>query len=210
MHADRPLSNRIVARAVREGMRSAATSDSRRLSLTTRIVVARLEPFVRSVAAELTRSGAPKRFTDDLVQEALLALATSLVRLRRIDVAGLEAFAYGVARNRMRSLLERERGIRGWMPFTATEPPSLELGPDEIALRRDLIRSIRRAAARLRPADRRIVWMLLRGQDSRAEIAPRCGISLEAAAMRKSRTLSALRAAARDRRADAGFCDCGG
>lgn len=209
MNANRPLSNRIVARAVREGMRSAATSGSRRLSLTTRTVVARLEPFVRSVALEMTRRSASKGLSDDLVQEALLALATSLVRLRRIDVAGLEAFAYGVIRNRMRTILDRERRIRGGTPSTAAEPPSLELGPDEIALRRDLMRSIRRAAARLRPSDRRIVWMMLRGHDSRAEIAPRCAVSPEAAAMRKSRTLCALRAAVRDRRAVVSVRGCG-
>jgi DNA-directed RNA polymerase specialized sigma24 family protein len=194
MRAERPLTDRIVARAVSEGVRLAAASDSRKLSLTTRVVVARLEPFVRRAASRIARRVGSQGFADDVVQDALIVVATRLVQLERVSVVGLEAFAYGIARNRAWFITVRERRLCGvGAPRVAEDPWSAESGPVENAIRCDLIQSIRRAATGLRRCERRVTVMMLRGTDSRAEIARRLEISVDAAAMRKSRTLRALR-----------------
>lgn len=196
MESARPLTDRIVARAVSEGLRPAVASGSQKLPLTIRLVVERLEPFVRNVARDLARRIAPRSLADDVVQDSLIVLATRLVHLERVSVAGLQAFAYGVVRHRALALAVREhRRCGAGTPHVADEPSSAEIGPLENAIRNDQIQSIRRAASRLRRrGDQRLAEMMLLGEDSRAEIARRLEISLEAAAMRKSRMLRVLRA----------------
>lgn len=203
MESTRPLTDRIVARAVSEGLRLAVASGSQKLPLTIRLVVERLEPFVRNVALRLAHRVTPQRLTDDVAQDSLIVLATRLVHLERVSVAGLEAFAYGIVRHRALAFSVREHRLRGaGTPHVADEPSSAEIGPLENAIRNDQIQSIRRAAIRLRRGDQRLAEMMLLGEDSRAEIARRLEISLEAAAMRKSRVLRVLRNAMSGRHGD--------
>ncbi len=192
----RPLTDRVVARAVWDARRADAGSRPPRLPFTARVVLVRMQPFVRRAATWIVRSDGAPSLRDDVVQDALMVLGTRLGRLERVSVAGLEAFAFGVVRHRARTLAERERRRRGTDRPSAREPVDPDPGPADLAIRRDSLRSIRRAASTLRPVERRVAEMLLRGNDSRGELARRLGISVPAAAMRKSRVLRVLREAA--------------
>lgn len=171
-----------------------------RLSLTTRVVIAALEPLARNAASKIVMRVGTQEPAADVAQDALLIVATRLARLQSMTVAALEAFTWGVVFNRARGIAARERRQRRTGGSrTAVEPTSLAPGPLDRAIERDLVRRIRRAASSLHGGDRQVAAMMLRGRCSRIEIARRLEIDAGLAPMRKHRALCALRAAARIR-----------
>lgn len=149
----------------------------------------------RALAAELgrffaasVRDGAQR---DDLVQETFLALHR--VRQTYLPPLPVRPWVFGIARNverRHRRTLRR-RGAHETALLDVEPPPRGARSAEDAAVeRRDLASALRGL-----PASRREAWVLHHVHGlSFAEIAARLRIGLDAAKLRSSRAMTALRA----------------
>jgi RNA polymerase sigma-70 factor, ECF subfamily len=126
---------------------------------------------------------------DDLVQETFLALHR--VRQTYLPPLPVRPWVFGIARNveRRHRRVWRRRGAHE-TPFDDADAQATRISEDTALERRDLASALRRL-----PASRREAWVLHHVHGlSFAEIAARLRIGLDAAKLRSSRAMIALRA----------------
>jgi RNA polymerase sigma-70 factor (ECF subfamily) len=148
-------------------------------------------PAIQAMARARSRGAADPQ---DVCQDALIAVITSLRRGQLRDGERLAAFVAGVARNVIHA--EFRSRTRGGEPLAELHEPVADLR-DEIA-RRDRRRLLRDALAEVTASDRQIlVLTLVQGLKS-GEVATRLGLDSQVVRARKSRALRRLAERVRD------------
>lgn len=126
----------------------------------------------------------------DLAQETMLAVIRALREGRLKDPEKLPAYVHGVVCHLSGSYLRtRQRRPEGGPPPEELPAPSGEADVE----RSQRILLVRRAIARLRPADRLILLLTLVDGLKPSEIAERLALRPEVVRMRKSRALERAR-----------------
>lgn len=174
-------------------------------------VVEMLQPQVRlMVAGRLSPTPAQLDAVDELTQEVLLALTTSIARLENRTVDGLRAYLSGIVGHKVATALRRPRGGtggRGVRSLDSTIDSLSHVGPlwqflsasgtslFTAVARAEMAERLIAALGRLQPQYREIITLAFFDQLSVSEIAQQQGCSRPAVSMLLIRAVQVLRQA---------------
>lgn len=161
------------------------------------------------VAARLSPTPAQFHAVEDIIQQAMIALATGISRLDSPTVSGLRAFASGIVRHTVCGFLSRHDDGDSNGPVTASLDSTVanisDVGPlwqflsasgtspSDAASRAEQITRVMAELGRLKPEHREVINIAFLGQVSLTETARQMGISRPAASMLLARALNTLR-----------------
>jgi len=156
------------------------------------LLIERAQPAVRRWArGRLPTYARNEANTEDVVQDAVLAMLKNLARFRHRTVGGLQAYLRTSVLSRIRDLIRRtqRRGIHEELSETLADG---RRSPLEAAIMRENLDRFLDALQRLTVKDRQvIVWRVELGY-SVEEIATRLGKSVPAAGMTVTRAMTRL------------------
>ena len=128
--------------------------------------------------------------SEDLAQEAILAVIQNLREGRLINGEKLDAYVYGTAKNLVNNHYRvRARARIGEMP---ADPKADQRDPEQVAADRERLALIRQALRELKPQDKEILRLTLVDGLKPGEIADLNGLSSVVVRKRKSRAFKKL------------------
>ena len=143
--------------------------------------------FAPRIRAFVASRAAGRDFAEEVVQDSMMALVSTLREGRLRDPGSLSALAYGIARNRLADAIRKKARDRT-IPF----PKDFDIPATATEQAPELVSAARTQIKTLDPVDRRILWMTLIDGFKPAEVAAATGMSSELVRQRKSRALKKL------------------
>lgn len=170
-----------------------AAADGDRGALTDVLTEIR-EPIIRYCRSRIGRREQPLVSADDVAQEALLAVMTSLPTYQRRNGVPFLAFAYGITSNKVVDALRRARRNRSVPTADVPDLPHTTRGPEDLAVAADGYRRLRDLVDTLTPTERDVLTLRVVVGMSAAEVAGTIGSNPASVRVSQHRALRKLRA----------------